>query len=151
MLKTTLIVLIVLGVIAAGGVAWAKHNGYCSAESRMQHISERIGHKLDLNDDQQGRLESFVGTLRELRGEQQDRRRGMKQDVTELLSAPELDRERAIALIDERFQSIDDRKRTLVDAFADFSDSLAPEQRARLAELIEQRRMGRWGRHHWAY
>jgi Spy/CpxP family protein refolding chaperone len=151
MLKTTLIVLIVLGILAAVGAAWAKHKGYCSTETRMQHISERIGRQLDLNDDQRGHLGSFIGTLRELRSDQQDRRRVVKQGVAELLSAPRLDRDRAIALIDERFRSIDERKRTLIDAFADFSDSLAPEQRARLVELIEQGRMGRWGHHHWAY
>ena len=151
MLKTTLIVLLVLGMIAVAGVAWAKHNGYCSSEDRMQYVSERIDRKLDLNDDQRLHLESLIGTLLELRSEQQDRRRGVNQDVTELLSAPMLDRDRAVALIDKRLQGIDDRKRTLVDAFADFSDSLAPEQRAELAELIEQRRMGRWGQHLWAY
>jgi Spy/CpxP family protein refolding chaperone len=151
MLKTTLIVLLVLGMIAVAGVAWAKHNGYCSSEDRMQYVSERIGRELDLNDDQKLHLESLIGTLLELRSEQQDRRRGVNQDVTELLSAPMLDRDRAVALIDKRLQGIDDRKRTLVDAFADFSDSLAPEQRAELAELIEQRRMGRWGQHHWEY
>ena len=151
MLKTTLIVLVVLGMIAVAGVAWAKHNGYCSSEDRMQYVSERIDRKLDLNDDQRLHLESLIGTLLELRSEQQDRRRGVNQDVTELLSAPMLDRDRAVALIDKRLQGIDDRKRTLVDAFADFSDSLAPEQRAELAELIEQRRMGRWGQHLWAY
>mgnify|MGYP001550334379 FL=1 len=151
MLKTTLIVLLVLGMIAVAGVAWAKHNGYCSSEDRMQYVSERIDRKLDLNDDQKLHLESLIGALLELRSEQQDRRRGVNQDVTELLSAPMLDRDRAVALIDKRLQGIDDRKRTLVDAFADFSDSLAPEQRAELAELIEQRRMGRWGQHLWAY
>ena len=149
MLKTTLIVLVVLAALAVAGLAWAKHNGYCSAEDRIHYVSERIGHKLELNDDQQGRLASFIGTLHDLRRELQDHRRSAKHDVTELLSVPRMDRDRAIALIDERFQSIDDRKRTLVDAFADFSDSLAPEQRVRLAELIEQRRMGRWGHPHW--
>ena len=150
MLKTTLIVLLVLGVIAAAGAGWARHNGYCSAENRMQHISERIGRRLDLNDDQQRQLEVLVGTLRELRSEQREHRYAVKEGAAELLSAPSLDRDRAIALIDERLQRMDAGKHTLVDAFADFSDSLAPEQRSRLAALIEDRWMGRWGRHHWA-
>ena len=151
MLKTAFIVLVVLGILAAVGVAWAKHNGYCSNDHRIQHVSEWIGHKLDLNDDQQVRLDDLIGTLRELRGEQRDARRAVQQDVAELLSTPTLDRDRATALIDERLRSLDDRKRMLVDALADFSDGLAPEQRAQLAELIGQRRMGRWGHPHWAY
>ena len=30
MLKTALIILAILGVVAAIGIAWAKHNGYCA-------------------------------------------------------------------------------------------------------------------------
>lgn len=151
MLKTVLISLVVLGIIAAVGVTWATRSGYCSAENRIQHSVERIGRKLDLDDDQQGRLAAFVETLRGLRSERQDHRAAIKNHITELLSTPALDRARAVALIDERYQAMDASKRALVDAFADFSDSLAPEQRSRLADLIGDRTMYRWGPPRWAH
>ena len=151
MFKTVLITLGVLAVITAAGVAWAKHNGYCSKESRMQFVTERIGRKLDLNDDQLGRFEAFAETLRELRTERQDQRVAMKDDVAELLSEPSLDRDRAVSLIDERYRSMDGSKRAIVEAFADFSDSLAPEQRSRLSGLISDRLMHRWGPPRWAH
>ncbi len=151
MLKTILITLLFLGVIAAAGAAWAKHKGYCSADGRLQHITQRVGSKLDLNEEQLGRLEVFAGTLQGMRNERQDHRVAMKNDVTELLSAPALDRDRAMALIDERYQSMGDSKQSVVDAFADFSDSLEPEQRARLAEMIGDRMMHRWGHPRWAH
>ncbi len=136
MLKTILITLAVLGVIAAAGMAWAKQSGYCSPENRLQKITERVGRKLDLNDDQQGLLEALTKTLRDLRIERQYLRVAMKESLTELLSEPSLDRDRAIALIDGRYEDMKDSKLALVDAFADFSDSLAPEQRSRLTDLI---------------
>jgi len=151
MLKTVLIILGVVGVIAVAGVAWAKHNGYCSAESRMQQITQRVGRKLDLKDDQLERLEVFAQTLRGLRNERQDQRAAIKDHVTELLSAPALDRERAVGLIDERYQSMGDSKRAVVDAFADFSDSLTPEQRSRLAGLIGDRLIHRWDHPRWEH
>lgn len=151
MLKTILITLAVLVVIGAAGMAWAKQSGYCSPEKRIQKITERVGKKLDLNDDQQGRLEVFAETLRGLRGERKAHRDAVKDNVTELLSASSLDRDRAITMIDERFQGMNDSKRTLVDAFADFSDSLEPEQRSQLAELIGNRMMGRRGHPRWAH
>ncbi len=151
MLKTVLITLGVLGVIAVAGMAWAKHNGYCTAESRMQHITQRVGHKLDLKDDQLERLEVFAETLRGLRNESQEQRATMQDHVAELLSAPALDRDRAVGLIDERYQPMGDSKRALVDAFADFSDSLTPEQRSRLAGLIGDRLIHRWGHPRWAH
>ena len=43
MLKTILITLLVLGAVAAAGAAWAKHKGYCSADSLIHHITERVG------------------------------------------------------------------------------------------------------------
>lgn len=151
MLKTILITLVVLGVIAAAGAAWAKHSGYCSPENRIQKITERVGRRLDLNDDQQGRLEAFAQILQDLRSHRQVRRVAVKDNVAELLSASSMDRDRAIELIDERLQGMNDGKRSLVDAFADFSDSLAPEQRARLAELIDNRMAGGWGRPRWGH
>jgi len=151
MLKTILITLAVLGIIAAAGMAWAKNSGYCSPENRIHKITERVGRKLDLNEDQQGRLEDFAETLRGLRSERQAHRVAAKEDVAELLSASSLDRNRAISLIDERFQSMNDSKRALVDAFGDFSDSLTPEQRSELAALIADRMMGRWGHPRWAH
>jgi len=151
MLKTVLITLGVLAVITAAGVAWAKHSGYCSTESRMQFVTQRIGHKLDLNDGQLERLEAFAETLRELRAERQDHRVAMKDDVAGLLSEPSLDRDRAVSLIDERFRTMDESKHAIVEAFADFSDSLAPEQRSRLSGLINDRLMHRWGLPRWAH
>lgn len=151
MLKTILIALLFLGAVAAAGAAWAKHKGYCSADSRIHHITERVGRKLDLNEDQLGRLDVFAETLKGMRNEHQDHRTAMKDRITELLSAPSLDRDRAVALIDERYQTTGDRKRAMVNAFADFSDSLAPEQRAQLAGLIGDRMMHRWGHPSWAH
>lgn len=151
MLKTILVIFLVLGVLAVVGAAWAKRSGYCSPEHRIQHLTERLGRRLDLNDDQQGRLATFVQTLKGLRSEWQGQRAAMKERVSELLATAPLDRDQAQALIDERAQIVEDGKHALIDAFANFSDSLAPEQRSRLAELIGDRMNHRWGHTGWAH
>lgn len=151
MLKAVLIVLVVMAVLAAGGMAWAKHRGYCSVEDRMHYVTEKLGRKLDLNDRQKSHLQVFTAQLRELRGERHEARDIMKDRVGELLSAPSLDREQAVALLGERHRAMSENRRTLVDAFADFSDSLAPEQRSKLAELISDRMGHRWGPPHWSH
>ena len=151
MLKAVLIVLVVMAVLAAGGMAWAKHRGYCSAEDRMHYVTEKLGRKLDLDDRQKSHLQIFTDQFREMRGEHQNTRGAMTDRISELLSASSLDREQAVALLDERHQAMSENKRTLVDAFADFSDSLSPEQRAELSELISNRMGHRWGPPHWAH
>jgi len=143
MLKIVLITLVVVGVIAGFGIAWAKHKGYCSAEGRMQHVTERISKKLDLNDEQKSRLTALGEQFQTLRGDWRERRGTMRSDVQDLLKNDRFDRERALEMIDERQQTMTERKSDMVDAFAAFSDSLEPEQRSRLAKLI-----GEWSVHH---
>jgi protein CpxP len=86
-----------------------------------------------------------------LRGNWRERRVDMRANVLDLLKNDRFDRERAQQMIDERQQSMAEYKRDMVDAFAEFSDSLDPEQRARLAELIDHWSGHRWGHHGWAH
>lgn len=151
MLKIVLVTLIVVGLLAGFGIAWAKHKGYCSAEGRMQHITERISHKLDLNDEQRSKLVALGEQFQALRGDWRDRRVDMRANVLDLLKNDRFDRERAQQMIEERQQSMAEHKRDMVDAFAEFSDSLDPEQRTRLAELIDHWSGHRWGHHAWAH
>lgn len=150
MLKILLITLAIVAIIATG-ITWAKHNGYCRGGDFMQHITERVSRKLDLNDEQRLKLDAFAETLRELRGNWTERRGQMGVEVEGLLAAPLLDRDRVMALLEERHQALSNRKGEVVDAFADFSDSLRPEQRTRLAELIARRMERRWGPPGWSH
>lgn len=53
-------------------------------------------------------------------------------------------------LLPERHEAMGEGEREIVDAFADFSDSLQRDQRARLADLIAERLRHRWGSPRWA-
>ena len=72
----------------------------------------------------------------------------MRERVDSLLAASALDREQVLALIGERQQVFAANKERLVNAFADFSDSLNAEQRGELAQMIGKRLDGRWGHGH---
>lgn len=148
MLKILLITLAIVAITVAG-ITWARHNGYCRGGDSMQHITERVSRKLDLNDEQKLKLEAFAETLQKLRSDWSERRTQMSAEVEDILAGPSLDRDRVIALLDERHQAVNERKGEVVDAFATFSDSLQPEQRTRLAELIAARMERRWGPPGW--
>ena len=66
MLKFLLITSAVVGVVAICGIAWAKHNGYCSSGDYVQHIAERVSRKLDLNGEQTTKLQTLTETLHRL-------------------------------------------------------------------------------------
>lgn len=149
MWKTLLIGTALVVVLGGAGVAWAKHAGYCDRGDRVQHLTERLTRKLDLNEGQQAKLQAFAEKLGALRAQRAERRGADREAVEQLLSAPQLDRDRAVELLDARLATVTGHKRELVEAFADFSDSLAPEQRERLAELISHRMNHRWGPPRW--
>lgn len=151
MLKTILISLAVFGVLLGVGAAWAKHRGYCNHSDRVQFITQRLTHKLDLTDEQQSGLSALADKFSELRDDAVDRKNSIRDSVIGLLSAPSLDRELAADLLEEGFKSMAERKRELIDAVAEFTDSLQPDQRAQLTELIGDRLAYHWGHHRWAH
>ncbi len=141
MSKTLIIVLIVVALIAlaGGGLAWAKHRGYCR-NGGAEWIQNRISSRLELNETQRERLSTLGGTLIGLRDQWLETRSQGQGELLELLETPSLDRERAASLLDTRHRAWQEQSQELVAAFADFSDSLSTEQRERLRGLIEKRR-----------
>ena len=74
-------------------------------------------------------------------------------ELTELLNAPELDRERAVALMINKSQNkadvVESQAPGLGDAIAEFTDSLNSEQRAKAVKFIERKMgYGRGGKYH---
>ena len=62
MSKTLIIVLVVVALIAlvGGGLAWAKHRGYCR-HGGLGYVQERLSEKLALDAAQQEKLQTLGG------------------------------------------------------------------------------------------
>ncbi len=150
-MKILLIISALIAVLAIAGLAWAGHRGICGHGDLVEHVAKRISHRLDLNVEQTKELQDFAEQIRGQRDDWAARRSQTRQEIDGLLVAPTLDRERLMALIDERHQDLNTRVRDLAEGFADFSDSLEPEQRTRLAELIGERMTRPWGPPRWVH
>ena len=140
MSKTLIIVLIIVALIAlvGGGLAWAKHRGYCR-HGGVEWIQDRISSRLDLNETQRQKLSNLGDTLVDLRQQWVETRKQGRGELIALLDEPSLNRERAESLLGSWHRSWTERSPELIAAFADFSDSLNPEQREQLREFIEKR------------
>ena len=147
MFKTAVITLVVIGLVAGVGIAWAKNRGYCDRDF-AEHVTDRIARKLDLDETQKTKLDALGEQFRALRGEWRERRPAMRDELKQLLGSETFDRARAREIIDERQQAMASHKDALVNVFAEFSDSLRPEQRTQLAEMMD-RRMERRRDHEW--
>lgn len=137
-MKTSIaILLLIVSVLAIGGFAFAKTKGdYRGPEGHMGWMKQRASEKLSLTDNQQARLETLFQTLTAMRDGMKQSRHETHQELSELLSAPQLDRAQAQALLDERHAAMSAGSQDVLNAFADFSDNLTAEQREELAEWI---------------
>ena len=146
-MKTIVIVIVIaVAVLAVGGFAYAKFRGGCSGpEGRADWIISRVSQRLDLNEGQKAKLEALGQTFLGVRQDFIKTRSEGRVVMAELLSEPELDRERARAQFQEHQEALTGHSGEVIDAIAEFSDSLNPEQRKTVVEWLNRPRHGRFG------
>jgi len=86
-----------------------------------------------------GKLNALKDELLALRRDYQKKRSATQETIGELLSQPTLDQTRVLTLIKERTQEVNDKVPPVVTAFADFYDSLTPEQQKKLHDEVIKR------------
>ena len=109
------------------------------AEKYAGKLVKKLGSKLDLDGAQKAKLEAVKTTLLAKHAEMKGKRAGHLNDVLGLIRAEKLDKAKVNALIDEAQKARAEAKDKLLDQVADFHDSLRPEQREKLAKLVEDK------------
>lgn len=111
--------------------------------SRLDHLAEKISHRLDLSDTQQEHLLKLLANADQQR--QALRGDALLQDLHGLLSGTTLDRATAQQLLDARIATLQAAGPTLIQALADFYDALDAEQQQvlRFVLRLRQRHAGR--------
>lgn len=154
-MKRTLIGLAAVGTLFGGLAAWAhhRHGGHhgwhaISAEDAAPlkaKVVEKVGRKLDLDDAQKAKLAALADQLREGRNAVVTRTPDPRAELNSLLSGATFDRSKAQALVQAQVGAINAQSPALINALADFYDSLKPEQQAKLREFMAKR--GHHGHH----
>ena len=141
-----------VGVATALGVAVAHKDfgGYGGGHGwRMMGWVE---HRLDLNTEQSAKLEQLMDTFHDLRSSWREQRDLDVATVRDLLTAPTLNQQEVLALIESKTVKVNEVAPTAVAALAEFTDSLSSEQKQEIEDMMEHRmehRMGRHWRKHW--
>ncbi|MGH6645765.1 Spy/CpxP family protein refolding chaperone [Aquabacterium sp.] len=122
------------------------HRHEDGASSFADHLAGKLSHRLDLNGEQQAKLETLLSAVQQQR--QALRREALFEDITGLLAGSTLDRAATRQLVDERLATAQAAVPALVDALADFYDTLDAEQQQALRFVMRLRRrgFGRFGR-----
>ncbi len=144
--KVVLVSLVGLGIVG-GAAAYAGSKGRCGfghgyghGGHRMGgHMLEHISDRMDLSVEQEEKLDNVFDEVRQMRREiMRDRKENM-QDIVSLLDAEKLDQDKVLALFNEKTDTVKQHAPEIVAAMAEFSDSLTPEQKQHVREMMERR------------
>jgi len=110
-----------------------------SPQERAEWMVKDLTKELTLNEAQVGKLNALKDELLAVRSDYQKKRSATQETIGELLSQPTLDQTRALALIKERTQEVNDKAPPVVADFAGLYDSLTPEQQKKLHDEVIKR------------
>lgn len=134
--------------LTACGHRYGPHHGWnASPEEQAQYREraiERIGSRLDLNEQQKARLRVLADKLQEQRKALAGASADPRADVAALVAGTKFDRARAQALVGEKTAAVTAKSPEVIAALADFYDSLDATQQAKVREFLQQRRHGWW-------
>lgn len=139
--KVIIAVVVTAGIVIGAG-AFAHRKGFCydcEPQERVEHISDFIGYKLDLNDAQSEKLSALVTRLMAIRSEMHENRDVTKQELVEIISAPKLDQARVLALVQEKTAMVEARAPEVIAALAEFSDSLDASQKQEITDMLARK------------
>ena len=138
---------VAIGVVATAGLvigAGAYAGKHFSDGMKGDFVIYKLEKELDLSTAQVDRLKNIQGYMK-AKHESHDRAAG-KAIMIDLLKAPQLDQAQVLTMMDEKMQSMRDQAPEMLGKVAEFTDSLNPEQRTELVEMVENF-SGRMGKH----
>lgn len=125
-----------IGITTFAGLATYVAAGDSSRDlfSGIHHKgSEFIAKKLDLDEQQKQNLDSLKQTMQQLHQDNSPR-----EAIKALLSAPKLDQEKLVALLEKRADNLKASAPTVASAIANFTDSLDDKQRAKIQAIMDK-------------
>ena len=137
--KRTIIV-ITAGTLLIGGVTACKHKMHsATAEERGEWVVEKVSKKLELNETQKIKLVNLKDELLAVRKTMRSDRDEKRAEVLAMMKQPTLDREKVNSMVQQKINVASTQAPVVIDAMADFYDSLDDAQRAELVEHIEDK------------
>lgn len=135
----TSITVLLGGLTACGhrdhGRAWSDER---VAEMRVK-VVDRISGKLDLNAEQKAKLGVLADKLREQRNALVGSSADPRSEMQAIIAGPAFDRARASALLEGKLSAVHTKAPDVMNAAADFYDSLRPDQQAKVREFLASR------------
>ena len=140
-ISTRIITAVLLVAASSSAVyAFSKHGdwGMSSAE-KVEFISERVTRKLDLDDVQRQKFTELVELVNDTLQEVKPGREQRLDEITSLLEDPSFNQARALELVQQKTQLVNEKAPLVIASLASFLDTLSIEQKQQLREFMQQR------------
>ena len=144
---STRIITAVLLVAGSSGAVYAvsKHGDWgMSADEKVEFISDRVTSKLDLDDVQRQKFTELAELVADILQEVKPTREERFEEIASLLQEPSFNQARALEIIQQKTQLVNEKAPLVITSMAGFLDSLSMEQKQELQEFMQHRH----GRHH---
>ena len=139
---STRIITAVLIIAGSTGVVYAfgKHGHWgTTPQEKAEFVTERVTKKLELDALQQQKFselaELALATMQEVRPSREER----MNELTAILDEPSFNQARALQLIQQKTDMVNEKAPLLIGAVAGFVDSLDADQKQQLQEFLQQR------------
>ena len=139
---STRIITAVLLIAGSSGVVYAfgKHGdwGMTPAE-KAEFVSERVTKKLDLDSQQQQKFDDLANLVVEIMQQASATREHQVSEISQLLEDPSFNQARALELIQQKTQLVNEKAPLVIGSLAVFVDSLNSDQKQELQEFMQRR------------
>lgn len=148
---STKIITAVLLVAGSSGVVYAvsKHGDWhMTPEEKVEFVTDRVTKKLDLDNQQRQNFTTLAETVAQI---MLDAKAGEQQQINEigaLLQEPSFNQARAMEIVQQKTQMVNEKAPLVISSLAVFLDSLNTEQKQELQEFIKNHRHHRHGAGH---
>ena len=133
--------------IALGGLTACSsgyhHRGPMSADKMAEvrgKVVQRVSSKLDLNDAQKQKLNVLADAVQAQRAAWMGSAKDARAEMQTIVSGGKFDRARAQALVEEKTRAVQAGSPEVINALADFYDSLNADQQQKVRDMMQQRR-----------
>jgi Spy/CpxP family protein refolding chaperone len=141
-LSTGIITAVLIIVGSSGAVyAFGKHNHWgMSPEEKADFVTDRVTKKLDLDSQQQENFGKLAQTVAQLMMDAKATREQQVNEIGALLQDPSFNQARALELVQQKTQMINENAPLVITSLAVFIDSLNAEQKLQLQDFLKHRR-----------
>lgn len=143
---STRIVTAVLLIAGSSGVVYAfgKHGDWgMTLDEKADFVGERVSKQLQLDTTQQQNFRELAGLVAGIVAEARADRQAQFEELSAMIEQPSFDQARALELVQQKTEMINQKAPQVIASLAIFLDSLNAEQKRQLQDFIEHRH-----RHH---